>query len=308
VESRHLSLLSAVFSGLLLLLLLLLLFLLLLLLFLLLLLLLLLVLVLLLVLSLVQLLLLLSSNLVVELDIGLVVVVLLEILEGVLPDATEGSSGVGSDRAPGRLCAEELDALGPSGQGRVESSSGAGNAAKLADVVEGVVTEDVLCDERARVKNHDGLGLGEATVGDDGALGEDVLLELVAEAVVDGNLDLLHDKHDGADLLELILEVGLAEQVVQVVVEAVVDLVNDEDLVDLLDNLLLEAVVDDLKVLLLDLDDLLLLVEVVEAISKVEAVALEAVHNGAVEAIAEDVGALGDRGRDGASSWVKVSD
>jgi hypothetical protein len=73
-----------------------------------------------------------------------------------------------------------------------------------------------------------------------------------------------------------------------------------EYLIYLLNDLLLEAVVDDLQVLLLDLDDLLLLVEIVEAISKVEAVAAEAVDNCAVEPIAEDVAlALGDRCGDG---------
>jgi hypothetical protein len=68
----------------------------------------------------------------------------------------------------------------------------------------------------------------------------------------------------------------------------------------LLDDLLLATVVNDLEVLLLDLDDLLLLVEVVEAIGEVEAVALEAVENSTIEAITKDVVlALGDGGRDG---------
>jgi hypothetical protein len=47
-------------------------------------------------------------------------------------------------------------------------------------------------------------------------------------------------------------------------------LVDDQNLVDLLDDLLLESVVDDLEVLLLDLDDLLLVVEVIEAIDEAE--------------------------------------
>ena len=80
--------------------------------------------------------------------------------------------------------------------------------------------------------------------------------------------------------MELVLEVGLAEDIVQVVVEAVVDLVNDEDLLHLLHNLLFVAVVDDLEVLLLDLDDLRLLIEVVEAVDEVEAVTTEAVGDG----------------------------
>lgn len=43
----------------------------------------------------------------------------------------------------------------------------------------------------------------------------------------------------------------------------------------MLDNLLLEAVVDDLKVLFLDLNHLLLVVEVVEAVDEVEAIVAE---------------------------------
>tara|TARA_R110002003_G_scaffold130_3_gene12176 strand:+ start:19639 stop:20067 length:429 start_codon:yes stop_codon:yes gene_type:complete len=125
-----------------------------------------------------------------------------------------------------------------------------------------------------------------ATVSDDGALGEHLLLELVAAAVVDGDLDLLYDEHDGGLLLALILEVALAEEIVQVVVEAVADLVDNEDFIDLLDDLLLEAVVNDLEVLLLDLDDLLLLIEVVEAVDEVEAIAVEAIDHSAVEVFA----------------------
>lgn len=85
-------------------------------------------------------------------------------------------------------------------------------------------------------------------------------------------------------------------------------MIDDQDLVHLLNDLLLEAVVDDLQVLLLDLDDLLLLVEVVEAISKVEAVAAETIHDGAVEAITEDaVLALGHRRGDGGWQLWSVS-
>jgi hypothetical protein len=173
----------------------------------------------------------------------------------------------------------------------------------LSNVVEGVVAENVLRDERALVEDHDGLSLLGTTVCYNGALGKDVLLKLVATAIIDSDLNLLHNKHDGADLLELVLEVGLAEEVVQIIVEAVVDLVDNKDLVNLLDDLLLEAVVDDLQVLLLDLDDLLLLVEVVEAIGKVEAVTAEAIYDGAIETIAEDiVAALRLRGGNGLSS------
>lgn len=66
--------------------------------------------------------------------------------------------------------------------------------------------------------------------------------------------------------------------------------------------LLAAVVVDDLEVLLLDLDDLLLLVEVVEAVCKIEAIAGEAIEDCAVETVAEDVVALGDGRGDGASS------
>jgi hypothetical protein len=68
----------------------------------------------------------------------------------------------------------------------------------------------------------------------------------------------------------------------------------------LLHDLLLEAIVDDLKVLLLDLDDLLLLVEVVEAVGEVEPVAAEAIEDGAIEAVTEDIVALGNGGGYGA--------
>jgi hypothetical protein len=248
-------------------------------------------------------LLLLRGNLLVELDVGRVVVGLLEILDGALPDGSEGGSGVLGDGGPGGLSTEELHALGLGGEGLVEGSGGTGNAAKLADVLESVVAEDVLRDELALVKDHDGLRLRSATVGDDNVLREDVLLELVAATVVDGDLDLLHNEHDSGDLIELVLEVGFAEDVVELVVEAVVDLVDYEHLIDLLHDLALEAVVDDLKALLLNLNYLLLLVEVLEAISEVEALAVEAVDYSSVETLAENVvGALGDRRGDGASS------
>ena len=70
----------------------------------------------------------------------------------------------------------------------------------------------------------------------------------------------------------MISEVALAEDVVQVVLEAEVLVLDDEDVLCLLNNGLLEAVVDDLKVLLLELEHLLLVVEVVEAIGEVEVV------------------------------------
>lgn len=132
-------------------------------------------------------------------------------------------------------------------------------------------------------------------------------MELSASAVINGDLDFLDDHHDSGDVAELVLKVGLTEDVVEVVGETVVDLVDDEDLVDLLYDSLLEAVVDDLKVLLLDLEDLLLLVELVEVVQEVKALAVEAVHDSTVEAIAtEDVVTLRYRGTDGLSS-LKMS-
>lgn len=239
-------------------------------------------------------LLLLERNLVVELVVLGVELAALEVLDRALPDAAEGGGGVGGDAGPRGLCAEELDAGCLGGEVGVEDAGRSCNAAELADVAEGVVVEDLVGDERLGVEDHDGLRLEGAAVGDERGLREDVLLEGVAEAVVDGDLNLLDDEHDGGDILELILEVALAEDVVQVVLETVVDLVDDEDLVDLLDNLLLEAIVDNLEVLLLDLDDLLLLVEVVEAVDEVETVTLESIDDSAVEALTKDVRALGE--------------
>jgi hypothetical protein len=228
-------------------------------------------------------------NLGVELHVVLVVVVLLEILDRLLPDTSKRRSRVLCNSRPSGPGTEQLNALCLGGKRIVKHTSSTCDTVELPNVLECVVTQDVLSDERAAIKDHDGLCLAGAAVRNDGALSEDFLLDLVAAAVVDGDLNLLYDKH------------GLAEQVVQVVVEAVVDLVDDEDLVDLLHDLLLAAVVvDDLKVLLLDLDDLLLLVEVVEAVGEVETVTGEAVEHCAVEAIAEDVVTLRDGGSNGA--------
>ena len=106
---------------------------------------------------------------------------------------------------------------------------------------------------------------------------KDILLELVTETIVNGDLNLLDDHDNCAAIVEVVGKVGGTEHIVQVVVETVLLLVDDEHLVDLLHNLLLEAIVDNLKVLLLDLDDLLLVVEVVEAVNEVESLATEAV-------------------------------
>jgi hypothetical protein len=226
--------------------------------------------------------LLLLRSILVELHILRIVVALLKVLKSTLPDTTESRSRVLSDAGPGRLSTEKLDTSSLGRKVVAESTSGTGDTAELADVLESVVTEDVLGDDRAAIEDHDGLALVAATVCDDGGLGEDVLLELVAPAIIDSNLDLLHDEHNGADIAVLVLHVALAEKVVQVVVEAVVDLVDDKDFLNLLDDLLAAAIVDDLEVLLLDLDDLFLLVEVVEAVDEVECtvVCVEAVDDG----------------------------
>jgi hypothetical protein len=106
----------------------------------------------------------------------------------------------------------------------------------------------------------DSLRSGQTPIRHNHALRKNVLLKDIAEAVVDGDLDLLDDHEDGRLVRELVLEVGLAEQVVELVVEAVVLLVDDEHFLRLLHHGLLEAVVYDLQVVLLNVDDLLLVV------------------------------------------------
>ena len=103
---------------------------------------------------------------------------------------------------------------------------------------------------------------------------------MVATAVINRNLDLLDDHDNSGLVLVVVPHARLAEKVVHVVVEAILLLDDDEHLADLLHDRLLAAVVDDLQVLLLDLDDLLLLVELVEAVDEVEAVTTEAVGDG----------------------------
>lgn len=70
---------------------------------------------------------------------------------------------------------------------------------------------------------------------------------------------------------EVIPEIGLAEEVVQVAVEAIPLVIDDEHILDLLHDELLEAIVHNLQVLLLHLDNLLLIIDVVEAVNEVEA-------------------------------------
>ena len=130
-------------------------------------------------------------------------------------------------------------------------------------------------DEWGRRLTLNGLGGKGTTVSNDGGLSEDVLLEETTEAVVDSDLDLLNNEDDGRDILELVSEVALAEDVVQVVLEAKVLVLDDEDVLCLLNDGLLEAIVDDLEVLLLELEHLLLVVEVVETVGEVEVVSTE---------------------------------
>lgn len=132
------------------------------------------VLLLLLLLGLIQRLLLLLASLLVQLVVLLVVLVLLEVLKLSLPDTAESSSWVSGNAAPGGLRAEELHALGAGGKSVLEDTGGTSNAVELADVAESVVAENVLGDERAAIEDHDGLGLGETAVGDNGGLSEDL--------------------------------------------------------------------------------------------------------------------------------------
>jgi hypothetical protein len=150
------------------------------------------------------------------------------------------------------------------------------------------------------------LSLSSATVSDDGRLREYVLLDLVAPPVIDGDLDLLYDKCDGGDVAELVLEIAFAEKVVQVIVETVVDLVDDEDFLYLLGDCLLTAIVDNLKVLLLNLNDLLLLVEVVKSINEVEVaiVAIKAVDDRVEVDLALGGAGKGSRSVDGLCGCV----
>jgi hypothetical protein len=262
-------------------------------------------------------------SILIDLHILLIIVTLLKVLKSTLPDSTESRSRVSSNAAPSRLSAEELDTGRLGGKGVVQGSSGPDDTVDTTDILEGVVTEDVLGDERAAIEDHDGLALAATTVRHNSGLRENVLLELAAPSIVDSDLDLLYNKHDGADIAVLVLHVALAEEVVQVVVEAVVDLVDDKNLLDLLHNLLLAAVVDDLdvlllhldllltavvdnlEVLLLDLDDLLLLVEVVEAVDEVERaiVCVETINDRAKVGLTLRVAREGDRGVDGLGGY-----
>lgn len=119
-------------------------------------------------------------------------------------------------------------------------------------------------------RTHDRLGSTQPPIRDNSTLRKHRLLHAPAPAVVNADLDLLHHEDDGADISELIVDVALSEHVFEVVVEAVVLLVHDEDLVGLGDYLLLETVIDDLHLLLLDLDDGVLGVEGVEVVDEGE--------------------------------------
>jgi hypothetical protein len=140
-------------------------------------------------------------------------------------------------------------------------------------------------------RTHNSVGSSRTAVGYQSALHEDILLEGVSPLVCDRDLNLLHDQHDGSLVIPLPPEVGLAEEIVEIAVESILLVLHDEHLVDLLHDGLLEPVVDDLEVLLLHLDDLLLVVERVEAVDEVEALAIEAVGEGRIRGLT-----LGDIG------------
>ena len=101
-------------------------------------------------------------------------------------------------------------------------------------------------------------------------LREDVLLEDATTAIVNCHLDLLNHHDNSCDVIEIVAEVALAEQIV----EAILLLVNDEHLVDLLDDSLLDAIVHDLQVLLLELEDLVDVAELIDSAIEIEAVDL----------------------------------
>ena len=210
-------------------------------------------------------------NLRVELDVSPVIGVVLHVLDCLCPDTAEIRSRVLSNSAPGGPSTKELVFGSLCGECVGNDTSGAGNTAKVANAAKGVAAEDVLGDERAAVEDHDFLCPASTAVGNNDRLCENILAKEVASAVVDGDLDGLDDNHDSGDVAKPVPEVALAEEVVHVVVEAVVDLVNDDDLLHLLNDLSLEVVVDDSEALLLDIDDLLLLVEPLEAVDEVEA-------------------------------------
>jgi hypothetical protein len=139
--------------------------------------------------------------------------------------------------------------------------------------VEGVLVQiRVVGVRKRRGRTHDSLRAFASTVRNLNSLRKDLLIDAVTAAIVNRDSDLLHDEHDRGDVVEAVAHVAATEQVVQVIVEAVVDLVDNKNLIDLLhDDLAVSAVIDDLQILLLNLDHLLLLVEVVEAVDEVEA-------------------------------------
>lgn len=136
--------------------------------------------------------------------------------------------------------------------------------------------------EGGRVHTHDRIRRPRTPIRHQRTLHKDILLKCIAPIILHRHLDLLHDQHDRCLLVPLAAEVRFAEEVIEVVVEAVVLLVDDQDLVDLLHDLLLELVVLDLQAVLPDLDDLRLLVEAVEAVDEGEGLAAEALHGGGV--------------------------
>jgi len=126
----------------------------------------------------------------------------------------------------------------------------------------------IIC--RRKRRTQDGLGGTETLVSNQSRLREDVLLEDATTAIVNRHLDLLNHHDNSSDVVEIIAEVALAEQII----EAILLLVNDEHLVDLLDDGLLDAIVHDLQVLLLELEDLVDVAELIDGAIEIEAVDL----------------------------------
>lgn len=134
----------------------------------------------------------------------------------------------------------------------------------------------VLDDEGRGYRTHDRLREIISTVRHNNRLSEQAAADLVSEAIIDKNIDLLHHHQHGADIVEVAGVAALAEQVVELVVEAVLLLVHNDDLLRLLDEHLLEPIVDNLHVLLLDVEEEVLVVDVIEAVDEVELVVVTA--------------------------------
>ena len=133
----------------------------------------------------------------------------------------------------------------------------------------------------------DSVGFPVATVGNDGRLGEELLLVLSAKAVVEHDIDLGDDKDNSRAVAVVVAEVGPAEQVAlfPVAVEVVL-LVDNQDLGDLLlDDALSVPILLDEDVVGIHLEEGVLVPEVIEAIDQVEAVEVKVVVAELVEVV-----------------------